>query len=120
MDKGQKVRLARNLRHNLTDAEERLLTVLRSRQLDGHKFRRQHPIGNYIVDFVCLNAKLIIEIDGGQHNAESNINKDESRRQWLESEGFQLIRFWNNEVLENLEGVVYRILETLSKNGTLI
>ncbi len=95
MDKSQRVSLARGLRRNQTDAEEKLWKVLRRSQLNGLKFRRQHPVGDYIVDFICLDEMLIIEVDGGQHNDELMIEKDKQRQKWLESEGFQVIRFWN-------------------------
>ena len=85
---------------------------LRGKQLEGVKFRRQHPIGKYIVDFVCLEKRLILEIDGGQHAEEDEREKDDRRDQWLRSEGFRILRFWNNEVLQNLEGV----LETIRAN----
>ena len=77
------------------------------------KFRRQEPVGIYIVDFVSFEKKLIIEIDGGQHNIEENKANDELRTQWLESQGFRVIRFWNSEVSSNLDGVITRITEAL-------
>jgi very-short-patch-repair endonuclease len=86
---------------------------LRNKQLAGVKFRRQQPLGNYIVDFVSFEKKLIIEIDGGQHNEDRNVKKDNRRTEWLESQGFLIIRFWNNEVLGNLEGVLIKIQEVL-------
>ena len=73
------------------------------------KFKRQYPIGNYIVDFVCIEKKLIIEIDGGQHNEKDNIKYDNIRTQYLESAGYKVIRFWNNDVFENIEGVLSEI-----------
>jgi len=83
--------------------------------LEGLSFRRQHPIGRYIVDFVCLEKHLIIEIDGGQHDIERD--KDEVRTKWLVSEGYRVLRFWNNEVLTNLEGVLDTIrLNVLNNN----
>ena len=115
MDKRQKLNLAKGLRRKQSDAEQRLWIALRSRQLNGLKFRRQQPVGNYIVDFICLDEKLIIEVDGGHHNDVPAIEKDKQRQTWLESEGFQVIRFWNNDVLENLEGVVFRIMEVLEE-----
>ena len=87
--------------------------MLRAKQLNGVKFRRQEPIGNYIIDFVSFEKKLIIEIDGGQHSIEENKANDEVRTQWLESQGFRIIRFWNNEVSSNLEGVIAQIREAL-------
>jgi len=111
--KPKPVERIRKLRRNQTDAEERLWMNIRDRQLNGIKFRRQQPIGNYIVDFVSFEKKLIIEIDGGQHNYSQIINQDELRTDWLIKDGYQVIRFWNNEVLENLEGVLLKIKETL-------
>lgn len=103
---------ARDLRKHMTDAETRLWQALRGKQLAGVKFRRQQAIGPYIVDFICLEAKLIVELDGGQH-AEA-VEYDGRRDAWLASEGFCLLRFWDNEVMENLEGVLMRIAENLS------
>lgn len=80
----------------------------------GLKFRRQRPIGKYFIDFVCLEKKLIIEIDGSQHNEESNKMVDNVRTNWLENEGYNIIRFWNNEILENINGVADQILEAIN------
>ena len=102
------VGLARNLRKSQTDAENLLWQHLRRNQLAGLSFRRQHPVGRYIVDFVCLEKRLILEIDGGQHAIEQE--NDEERTNWLMSEGYRLLRFWNNDVLKNLEGVLETIL----------
>jgi len=102
---------ARHLRKNLTDAEQQLWRHLRLRQIDAHKFRRQHPIGNYIADFVCIERKLIVEVDGGQHA--DQLGYDAARTAWLEAAGYRVLRFWNNEVLENIEGVVERVREAL-------
>jgi very-short-patch-repair endonuclease len=101
--------LAKSLRENSTDAERLLWQHLRARQAQGLKFRRQQPIGNYIVDFVCFDRKLIIELDGGQHAEQQQT--DDARTQWLETQGFTVIRFWNNEVLQNLEGVWQAIVQ---------
>ncbi|HVZ12647.1 MAG TPA: endonuclease domain-containing protein [Patescibacteria group bacterium] len=101
---------ARKLRLNTTDVEKILWYNLRSRRLSGYKFRRQHLIGKYIVDFVCLEEKLIIELDGGQHNKDSTKQKDDARTKWLITEGYCVLRFWNNEILQNLDGVLYKIL----------
>ena len=91
------------LRQNITDAESSIWRILRLAQMDGHRFRRQVPFGQYIADFVCYNARLIIEIDGGQHERSS---PDEAKRtRFLENQGYRVLRFWNNEVLSNLEGV---------------
>jgi very-short-patch-repair endonuclease len=108
-------RLPKELRKRQTDAEGKLWYFLRDRQLAGYKFRRQHRIGHYIVDIVCLDKKLIIEIDGGQHNEEFNKRKDQSRTDWLTNEGYQVIRFWDHDVLTNTEGVMEVIRQTLLK-----
>jgi very-short-patch-repair endonuclease len=91
----------------MTDAEKALWRVLRSRQVMGLKFRRQHPFGDYILDFVCLEKKLIIEVDGGQHGERAK--EDETRTQNLLTAGFRVLRFWNNEVLQEIEAVKERI-----------
>jgi very-short-patch-repair endonuclease len=90
---------ARVLRREMTEAERRLWQKLRSRQTEGYRFRRQVPIGRFIADFVCHEARLIVEIDGGQHDPSSDI--EASRTRFLESEGYCVLRFWNNEVLNN-------------------
>ena len=100
-------RLARQLRKNTTDAERKLWSHLRAKQLNDLKFRRQQPIGRYIVDFVCFEKRLVIELDGGQHSKLEN--KDLKRTQWLQESGYQVIRFWNNQVLQNIDGVLTRI-----------
>jgi very-short-patch-repair endonuclease len=104
---------AKQLRRNSTDAEHKLWQALRSRQLSNMKFRRQVPIGSYIVDFVCPAAKLIIEIDGGQHSDQADY--DAKRSEYLAREGYRVIRFWNNEVLGNLDGVFRTIQIALRK-----
>ncbi|MDD5338784.1 MAG: DUF559 domain-containing protein [Dehalococcoidales bacterium] len=107
--------LAKKLRANPTNAESVLWAKLCSRQLEGAKFRRQQQIDNYIVDFVCFDRKLIIEIDGGQHNEASFTEKDTKRTNHLEQKGYRVLRYWNNDVLQNIDGVVYNILEVLNK-----
>ncbi len=102
---------ARDLRRNITDAEQALSRLLRNRQLAAAKFRRQQPIGHYIADFVSLEHRLIVECDGGQH---ADNPCDEKRDAWLEGEGFRVLRFWNNDVLKNPEGVVLAILAALN------
>jgi very-short-patch-repair endonuclease len=94
---------ARSLRQNMTDAEWRLWQILRSHRVKGHKFRRQVPIGRYIADFVCHEARLIVEVDGGQHDRSSP--QEAERNGFLQNEGYRILRFWNNEVLVNLDGV---------------
>lgn len=83
---------------------------MRSKQLRKLKFRRQQPIGRYIVDFVCFEQLIVIEVDGGQH-AENN--KDKTRDKWLNDQGFKVLRFWNNDVLENIEGVLESLYKSL-------
>ena len=92
---------ARSLRKRMTDAELRLWQHLRGRQLFGYKFRRQHPVGPFVVDFACLEAGLVVEVDGGQHLDERA--KDEARSRVLEAHGFRVVRFWNDEVLKETE-----------------
>ncbi|MCH8209525.1 MAG: endonuclease domain-containing protein [Nitrospinae bacterium] len=105
--------LARVLRKDLTDAERKLWSILRNRQLESFKFRRQHPFGNYILDFVYLEKKLVLEVDGGQHFA--NKEDDDERTQWLESEGYKVLRFWNREVFMEKESVLAVICNALTK-----
>ena len=107
------VRSARHLRKQLTDAERRLWYLLRRKQLAGFRFRRQAPIGRYIADFACFAERLIIEVDGGQH-ADAQAY-DEARTAWLDSEGFRVLRFWNNDVLGNQEAVLQTILDALRR-----
>ena len=98
---------ARELRQKQTDAEQLLWRQLRNRQMAGHKFRRQETIGPYIVDFVCLDAKLIIEIDGGQHGEQ--MEYDIKRSAYLKQRGYRVLRFWNDEVLKDTNTVLERI-----------
>ena len=106
------VQKARGLRTNQTKAEAKLWRLLRARQLSSIKFRRQLPIGPYIVDFACLQHRLVIEIDGGQH---ADNLKDLARTKYLEDQRWRVIRFWNNEIIENKEGVLFAILSELGK-----
>ncbi len=99
----------------MTDAEKALWRVLRSRQVSGLKFRRQHPFGNYILDFVCLENKLVIELDGGQHGERAE--EDEIRTHNLLVAGFRVLRFWNNEVLQEIEAVKERIWRAVQEQG---
>ena len=103
---------ARSLRVGRTDAEQRLWHHLRNRRLQGWKFRRQNEIGLYVVDFVCPDAGLIVELDGGQHG--DQLIYDEARTRKLEEQGYRVLRFWNNEVLTNTESVLEVILEALA------
>ena len=104
---------ARMLRRRMTEAERKLWQMLRARQTQGHRFRRQVPIGRFIADFVCHEAGLIVEIDGGQHDPCSE--QEAARTEFLEGEGYRVLRFWNNEVLDNPEGVRSAIAEHLQR-----
>ena len=108
----QKIR-AKQLRMNSTDAERLLWRVLRSRQLAGHKFRRQQALGGFIVDFVCLEKRLVVEVDGGQHNEPLQAANDSERSTWLEQQGFRVLRFWNHEILREIESVKEAIARAL-------
>ena len=110
------VATARKLRRSSTDVERKLWHRIRDKQVEGFRFRRQRPIGKYIVDFICLNAKLIVELDGGQHA--DAIEYDEKRTAFLESLGYRVLRFWNNEVIENMGGVLERLREDLLSTHT--
>ena len=101
----------RELRKNPTEAERFLWKHIRLRQLGGYKFRRQQPLGPYIVDFVCLEKRLVIEVDGGQHS--ERVKYDAQRSTWLEAQGFRILRFWNSEVLRDVEAVRKVIWEAL-------
>lgn len=101
---------SRELRANSTDAETKLWNALRNRQIAGYKFVRQQPIGHYICDFVCREKMLVVEADGGQH-LESK--RDEERDRYLGERGYRVLRFWNNDVLSNIEGVLTVIDEAL-------
>ena len=104
-------RYARRLRRNQTDAERKLWSRLRDRRLCGARFRRQHPIGPFISDFCCTEAKLVIELDGGQHVLQKR--SDAERTEFLEGQGYRVIRFWDNDALSNMEGLLHRIIEAL-------
>ena len=110
--KRQNVDRARGLRETMTDAERKLWYRLRNRQLDGHKFRRQHEIDPYIVDFVRAEAMLIVELDGGQHAEQQEY--DDRRTRHLEAKGYRVLRFWNNDILGNPDGVARMIAQHLS------
>ena len=102
--------IAKNLRKTSTIAERLLWRHLRVKEVEGYKFRRQAPIGNYIADFVCFEKRIIIEVDGRQHQIEKD--KDYKRDKWFKEQGFRVLRFWNNEVLRNMEGVYEVIKES--------
>ena len=106
---------ARSLRSSMSDAEKRLWYHLRAHRFCGASFRRQAPIGNYIVDFACHDAGLIIELDGGQHGTASAARRDTQRTAWLATRGYRVLRFWNNDVLRNTEGVLELIAVELEK-----
>ena len=106
----QNIELARTLRKNATPQERKLWNILRNHQFYGLEFRRQYPIDNYIVDFICKEKKLIIELDGGQHNENKNINKDNIRTKYLNDKGYKVIRFWNNDIDFNMEGVYNELM----------
>ncbi len=102
---------ARALRRNPTEAELALWRHIRLRQLEGCKFRRQQTLGEYIVDFVCFEKKLIVELDGGQHA--EHVVSDMERTAWLESQGFRVLRFWNHQVFSEIEALKEVIREEL-------
>ena len=102
---------SRDLRKNLTDAEQKLWQKLRNKQINDHKFRRQFVLGNYIVDFICLDKRLIIEVDGGQHM--ENVDYDSQRDEWLKNQNFKVLRFWNNQVLNEIDSVLEVIVKNL-------
>jgi very-short-patch-repair endonuclease len=108
----QKRSQARQLQHSLTDAEQKLWRLLRSRQLDHIKFRRQVPLGPWVVDFVSFEERLILEADGSQH---AGSQRDKDRDADLKARGFRVLRFWNNDILMNSSGVLQRILETVEE-----
>ena len=104
---------ARELRSNLTDAERCLWQKLKRRQIAGVKFRRQQPIGHFIVEFVCFERRVIVEVDGGQHVEQ--LHYDEQRTRWLEAQGYSVLRFWNNDVLANTAAVAQAVLDAVEK-----
>ena len=109
--------VARKLRNDMTDAERRLWSHLRASQLDGARFIRQLPIGDFVVDFACRSAWIAVELDGGQH---ADSPTDDARTQIIEAHGYRVIRFWNNDVLQNTDGVLTAIVEelNLARNAT--
>ncbi len=103
---------ARRLRANMTDAERFVWQRLKHRQLGGFKFRRQAPIGPYIADFACFDARLVIELDGGQHA--ENASADAARTRWLEGEGFRVVRFWNHDALRDWDAIEEHLWQLLT------
>jgi very-short-patch-repair endonuclease len=106
---------ARRLRSNMTDAEKQLWWRLRMLKRDGFHFRRQVPINHLIVDFACYSARLVVEVDGGQHNWDEGVRRDRARDAHLRSQGFRVLRFWNNDVLSNTDGVEEIICDALTR-----
>jgi very-short-patch-repair endonuclease len=106
---------ARHLRQNETEAERRIWSRLRAHRFGGASIRRQVPIGPYVADFVCFDSRLVVEIDGGQH---ADSARDRKRDAWLQSQNFRVLRFWNNDGLSNLEGVLEQISQALAAQGT--
>ena len=104
---------SRALRRSATDAEQALWRALKRIPVYGSHFRRQMPIGPYVVDFACLKARLLVELDGGHHSQDDVAAKDEARTRWLESEGYRVVRFWNPELIENMSGVLDTIYAAL-------
>ena len=112
-DKTKLLSHAKHMRHVPTEAESALWRELRAGRLAGYKFKRQQPIGNFIVDFVCFEQKLVVEADGGQH-VELKA-RDEARTAWLQAQGFRVLRFWNHDVLQRRDLVLEEILHQLEK-----
>ncbi len=111
----RKITFAKTLRKQATDTEHLLWLYLRAKRFAGLKFRRQEPIGKYIVDFVCYTKRIIIECDGSQHL--SNVEKDLIRDQWFEAQGYRILRFWDNEILKNIDVVlekIYQVYESIT------
>jgi very-short-patch-repair endonuclease len=112
-EKAVKPKVARELRKNMTDAERFLWARVRKKQLKNYQFYRQKNIGNYIVDFYCPAAKLIVEVDGGHHYESENIQKDKTRDNYLGNLGFTILRFSDRDIFKNIEGVLQRIYDHL-------
>jgi very-short-patch-repair endonuclease len=103
---------ARSLRSDMTIAEHKFWQAIRGKQIEDCRFRRQHPVGPYIADFACIDKSLVIELDGEQH--QDRITYDERRTAFLQAQGWQVLRFWNNDVLNNLDGVLAKVIEVLT------
>jgi very-short-patch-repair endonuclease len=104
---------ARRLRLNTTEAEARLWQHLRRSEMLGSHFRRQVPIGPFVADFACMAARLVIELDGSQHGTDEGTRRDAARTRWFEQEGYRVVRFWNNDLVNNMDGVLERIYEAV-------
>ena len=111
----EQIENSRQLRKNMTPQERRLWSIIRNRQFFGYRFRRQFPIGQYIVDFICREKKIIIEIDGGYHSQEEQKIKDYLRTEDLEKMGFEVMRFSNDEIFRNLPEVLDKIFNKIAK-----
>src|SRR5258708_13238444 len=109
---------ARRLRRDQTFVERELWRSLRAGRFDGLRFKRQAPMGRYIVDFVCHEAKVVIELDGGQHNFDAHAERDRLRDAWLASRGYTVLRFWNLEVKRNLYGLLTPIYDAANSSGS--
>jgi len=108
----------KNLRRNETDAERKIWSRLRNKQVDGLKFYRQYSIGSYVLDFFCPMRRLAIEIDGGQHNEDGERVHDAKRTDYLAQQGIQVIRFWNNDVMMNIDGALETILIAITPSNS--
>ena len=109
MPTGRTIGQARRLRRGQTDVEAKLWQALRAKRFDGVKFRRQHPIGAFVADFACSAAKLVIELDGFQHGEAEGIVRDARRTEMLEEQGWAVLRFWNRQINDEMDGVLYAI-----------
>jgi very-short-patch-repair endonuclease len=116
MREREKTSAARQLRRAMTPAEQRLWFYLRRRQLGGCRFRRQHPIGSFVVDFACIERCCVVEVDGSQH---LDSERDQAREAWLRRQGFRVLRYWNHDVLERTEQVLAAILEALGESAPI-
>jgi very-short-patch-repair endonuclease len=108
---------AKSMRSEMTDAEAALWKQLRAHRLKGLSFRRQAPMGSFIVDFVCHEHRLIIELDGGQHANERQARNDRMRQTWLNAKGYRILRFWNSDVLRHRQSVLATITETIAQSA---
>ena len=115
--KALKLGTARSLRENSTECERQLWSMLRRKQMAALRFRRQQPIGPYVVDFLCPAMKLVVELDGGQHSENEAVVYDGVRTQWLEARGYRVLRFWNWDFRENPEGALERIWHAIKESG---